>query len=100
MSRGRQENPPSQGITEEQKPGGAESTWSELWLVMTGGSAEPGLAPLELAGGPEFLLWQEDLLLRNKMMGLEGPREEEELQVYVLWGRGCGRGARGSRGPV
>ena len=64
-----------------------------------GGSVESGHGHLELAGGPEFLLWQEDLPLRNMVMGMGEPKEEEELNVYMLLGRVRGRGPEGAEVP-
>ena len=69
-----------------------------------GGSVESGYGHLELAGGPEFLLWQEDLPLRNMVKGMGEPKEEEELNVYMLLGRSMEGGQREQRclegGPV
>lgn len=33
------------------------------------------------------------------VMGMEGPKEEEGLKVYTLWGRVHGRGPKGAEVP-
>ena len=50
----------------------------------------PWLEPLN------FVLWQEDPPLRNMVMGMVGPKEEEGLNVYVV-GQGPEKGSRESR---
>lgn len=47
-------------------------------------------------GGPESLIWQEDLPLRNMVRGMGEPRGEEGLNVHMSWGRICGRASEGA----